>query len=46
MILNIIGEENYLALKDCYMIQYKWTISELKEIKEGLKSELKQLEAL
>lgn len=45
MILNIIGEENYLALKNCYMIQYKWTISELKEIKEGLKAELKRIES-
>ena len=45
MILDIIGEENYLALKNCYMIQYKWSIPELKEIKEGLKSELKRVES-
>lgn len=44
MILNIIGEEKYLELKKKYMILYKWNITELREIKTGLKVKLKQLQ--
>lgn len=44
MIINIIGEERYNELHDRYMISYKWTVAELREIKEDLKAELKRLE--
>ena len=43
-ILDIIGEKRYLELKKKYMITYKWTVTELKQIKNDLKAELKSLE--
>ena len=45
MILSVIGEEKYSELKKRYMVRYKWSIPELKEIKDGLKRELKRLES-
>ena len=44
MILGVIGEDKYLELKKRYMVQYKWTLPELREIKENLKNELKRLQ--
>lgn len=44
MVISIIGEDKYNALHDRYMIQYKWTVAELRVIKEELKAELRQLE--
>ena len=45
MVINIIGENNYLGLKQTYMIQYKWSVDELREIKEGLTAELKRIQS-
>jgi len=46
MIIGVIGEEKYTELHDTYMVNYKWSVAELREIKEELKAELKRLEAL
>jgi len=45
MVIGIIGEENYLSLKNCYMVQYKWSVPELKEIRDDLKAELKRIQS-
>jgi 5-methylcytosine-specific restriction endonuclease McrA len=44
MVTDVIGGEKYNTLHDKYMITYKWTIEELRQIKEELKAELKRLE--
>jgi len=45
MIISIIGENDYLQRQKTYRVQYKWSIPELEEIKDDLKTELKQLES-
>ena len=45
MIIGIIGEETYIAMQNKYRVQWKWTVPELREIRDGLKAELKALES-
>ena len=42
MVISVIGEKQYLDLKKKYMVQHKWTLDELKTIRDELKSELNQ----
>jgi hypothetical protein len=45
MIISIIGEEDYLRRQRTYRVQYKWSISELREIRKDLRQQLKALES-
>jgi hypothetical protein len=44
MILSVIGETRFNELKTQYMRNWKWTVPELKEILDGLKTELRRIE--
>ena len=43
VVISIIGEAKYLYMQETYRINYKYTIDDLIEIKEELKSELTRL---
>ena len=44
MVTGIIGEDEYNAMQDKYRVEYKWSILELKTIREELRAELRHLE--
>jgi len=44
MVIDIIGAAEYEAMQDIYRVKYKWSMDELKTIKEELKAELRRLE--
>jgi 5-methylcytosine-specific restriction endonuclease McrA len=45
MVIGIIGEQKYLSMQETYRIQYKYTLDDLRTIKNNLTVELKRLEA-